>query len=112
MMKGLIMSTKKQLIKSAIASLFALTTASSIAATVSVSSTTQTEKCYGIVKAGMNDCATSRQSCAGSAKKDKQTDAFLFLPKGTCEKIVGGNLKSINPENKKETIQKIKVCRH
>lgn len=50
------------------------------------------EKCYGIVKAGMNDCATATQSCASSATKDRQPDAFIFLPKGDCLKIAGGSL--------------------
>lgn len=40
----------------------------------------------------MNDCQTSSQSCASSATKDRQPDAFIFLPKGTCNKIVGGSL--------------------
>jgi len=53
-----------------------------------------TEKCYGIAKAGMNDCSTATASCASSATKDKQADAFLLTPKGMCEKIVGGRLKS------------------
>ena len=52
------------------------------------------EKCYGVVKAGKNDCQTSNTACAGSATKDGQKDAWLYLPKGTCEKIVGGSLKS------------------
>lgn len=51
------------------------------------------EKCYGIVKAGKNDCQTSNSACAGTAKKDGQKDAWLFLPKGSCEKIVGASLK-------------------
>lgn len=50
------------------------------------------EKCYGIVKAGMNDCETSSSSCSGSAVKDNQPDAFVFVPKGLCNKIVGGSL--------------------
>ncbi len=50
------------------------------------------EKCYGIVKAGMNDCQTHNTSCASSATKDKQPDAFVFVPKGLCEKIVDGSL--------------------
>jgi uncharacterized membrane protein len=50
------------------------------------------EKCYGIVKAGMNDCNTSTTSCAGSATKDNQSDAFILVPKGLCNKIVGGSL--------------------
>lgn len=54
--------------------------------------TPETEKCYGIVKMGANDCATAKASCAGSATKDNQKDAFLLMPKGLCEKIVGGSL--------------------
>lgn len=54
-----------------------------------------TEKCYGIVKTGMNDCKTTTQSCAGSAITDRQPDAFLFVPKGLCQKIVGGSLTVI-----------------
>jgi uncharacterized membrane protein len=50
------------------------------------------EKCYGIVKAGKNDCQTNSNACAGTAKKDGQKDAWIYLPKGTCEKIVGGSL--------------------
>lgn len=52
----------------------------------------KSEKCYGIVKAGQNDCATATSSCAGTAKKDAQPDAFIAVPAGTCEKIVGGSL--------------------
>jgi uncharacterized membrane protein len=50
------------------------------------------EKCYGIVKAGKNDCQTNTHACAGTATKDGQKDAWIYLPKGTCEKIVGGSL--------------------
>ena len=51
------------------------------------------EKCYGITKAGMNDCQTANSSCAGTAKMDHQKDAFVAVPKGTCDKIAGGTLK-------------------
>ncbi|MBE8190559.1 MAG: DUF2282 domain-containing protein [Candidatus Thioglobus sp.] len=50
------------------------------------------EKCYGVVKAGQNDCATKTSSCAGSATTDGQKDAFIAIPKGLCEKLVGGSL--------------------
>lgn len=50
------------------------------------------EKCYGIVKAGKNDCQTVTSACAGTSKQDGQKDAWLYVPKGTCEKIVGGSL--------------------
>ena len=51
------------------------------------------EKCYGIVKAGKNDCKTSNSSCAGTSEVDNKPTAFLAVPKGTCEKITGGSLK-------------------
>ena len=51
------------------------------------------EKCYGVVKAGKNDCATKGGSCAGTAKMDAQGDAFVVVPKGLCEKLAGGPLQ-------------------
>jgi len=56
------------------------------------------ERCYGVAKAGKNDCVTPQGSCAGSSKKDSQPEAYLILPKGTCDKIVGG---SLTPPTKK-----------
>lgn len=55
---------------------------------------TPMEKCYGVVKSGKNDCQTATSACAGTSKKDSQKDAWIFLPKGTCEKIVGASLKT------------------
>ncbi|HSS86370.1 MAG TPA: DUF2282 domain-containing protein [Reyranella sp.] len=52
------------------------------------------EKCFGIAKAGKNDCQTATSSCAGTSKKDAQSDAWLSVPKGVCEKIAGGKLTS------------------
>jgi uncharacterized membrane protein len=52
-----------------------------------------TEKCYGVVKAGKNDCkAGPGTSCAGSSKTDGQGNAWMLVLAGTCEKIVGGSL--------------------
>lgn len=51
------------------------------------------ERCYGVTKAGKNDCATSTSACAGSAKLDDQKDAWVYLPKGMCEKLTGASLK-------------------
>lgn len=50
------------------------------------------EKCAGIVKAGKNDCATSANSCSGQVKADGNKEAWIYVPKGTCEKIVGGTV--------------------
>jgi uncharacterized membrane protein len=51
------------------------------------------EKCFGVAKAGKNDCQTANSACAGTSKTDGQKDAWLFVPKGSCEKLVGGSLK-------------------
>lgn len=50
------------------------------------------EKCYGAARAGKNDCFTASNSCAGTTEADAQKDAWIYVPKGTCDKIVGGNL--------------------
>lgn len=51
------------------------------------------EKCSGIVKAGMNDCGTSKHACAGQAATAGDQEEWIYVPEGTCEKIVGGTLK-------------------
>jgi uncharacterized membrane protein len=51
------------------------------------------EKCYGVAKAGKNDCAAGPgTSCAGTSKTDAQGNAWIYVPAGTCEKLVGGSL--------------------
>ncbi|MFB9137354.1 DUF2282 domain-containing protein [Vibrio olivae] len=52
------------------------------------------EKCYGVAKAGMNDCATKTSSCAGTSKMDHQKDAFVVVPKGLCDKLAGSSKMS------------------
>jgi uncharacterized membrane protein len=51
------------------------------------------EKCFGIAKAGQNDCQTSTHSCAGTASADNQGDSWIYVPAGTCAKIVAGESK-------------------
>ena len=53
----------------------------------------EAEKCYGIARAGKNDCQTTNSSCAGTSKRDTQGDAWVYMPKGSCEKIVNGSLQ-------------------
>ncbi|MBI3230167.1 MAG: DUF2282 domain-containing protein [Burkholderiales bacterium] len=52
------------------------------------------EKCYGIAKAGQNDCAApdGSHSCAGQSKADKAPNEWKYVAKGTCEKE-GGKTK-------------------
>jgi len=58
------------------------------------------EKCYGVVKAGHNDCgnAAKTHSCAGHATADADGGEWLALPTGTCEKLVGGSTSPIVAE--------------
>ena len=53
----------------------------------------EAEKCYGIAKAGKNDCQTANSSCAGTSRRDGQRDAWIYVPKGSCERLVNGSLK-------------------
>ena len=57
------------------------------------------EKCFGIAKAGQNDCATSKtpHACAGQSKVDNDPQEYKFVKTGTCEKLGG----SKEPKDKK-----------
>jgi len=50
------------------------------------------EKCYGVSKAGKNDCAAGVHSCAGQGTKNFDKTAFVYLPAGACAKLAGGTL--------------------
>ncbi|HEY9094848.1 MAG TPA: DUF2282 domain-containing protein [Hydrogenophaga sp.] len=49
------------------------------------------EKCYGIAKAGQNDCAnlSGSHSCAGQAKVDNGKDEWKYVAEGTCKTMNG-----------------------
>jgi uncharacterized membrane protein len=53
--------------------------------------TADQEKCYGIAKAGQNDCGTATHGCAGQAKADQEPGEWKYVAKGTCQKV-GGKL--------------------
>ena len=78
------------------ASTFALTLATALslsalptaAADGGVPANAGKEKCYGISKAGDNDCAAGPgTSCAGTSKISYQGNAWKLVPKGTCSTI-------------------------
>ena len=48
-----------------------------------------TEKCYGIAKAGKNDCGTAKHACAGESKTDNDKSEWKYVAKGSCEKMGG-----------------------
>jgi uncharacterized membrane protein len=84
------MSLKTVAIAAAVTSLLTL----SVAGTASAGDDKAAkEKCYGVAKAGKNDCAANSHSCAGQAKADDSPAEWKYVPKGECEKM-GGKLKA------------------
>jgi uncharacterized membrane protein len=47
------------------------------------------ERCFGIAKAGQNDCSTAKHGCNGQASVDYGPDEFKYVRKGTCLKMGG-----------------------
>ena len=78
-------------LQAAVAGLFALGFAASVSAQTAQPAGDK-ETCYGVAKAGQNDCATAKHACATMAKVDKDATDFTLVAKGTCEKI-GGTTK-------------------
>jgi uncharacterized membrane protein len=73
------------------------TAAASTAAATSHDAPGGREKCYGVVKAGKNDCSAADKShaCMGGAKTDGSGVEWIAVPKGVCEKLVNGSLTPI-----------------
>ena len=57
---------------------------------------TKDEKCAGVIKAGKNDCATSKNQCHGHVMTDRDSEAWIYVPKGLCSKIVGAHITAQN----------------
>lgn len=83
------MNARQMTLVAALASLVA------VAGTAHAADHTNQDKCFGVAKAGKNDCANASgtHSCAGQAKKDNDPGDFKFVAKGSCEKM-GGKLSS------------------
>ena len=79
------MNTRRMLLAAVLAGLGATAT------TEALQAAGDKEKCYGIAKAGKNDCADANgvHSCAGQAKVDNGKSEWKYVAKGTCEKEGG-----------------------
>ncbi|MFO1436349.1 MAG: DUF2282 domain-containing protein [Gammaproteobacteria bacterium] len=86
--------TTREIITSALASLFALSMVSTTA--VAAADHSNDEKCAGAVKAGKNDCATPHNACHTQVKVDGNPEAWIYVPKGTCDKILGAHVTTVN----------------
>lgn len=86
----------KKIVIAALSTVVALGMASQVTAAESKKMTSHNvmkgmEKCYGIAKKGQNECATATAMCGGTSTKDSAKDAWIAVPKGTCNKIVNGS---------------------
>ncbi|GJL85417.1 MAG: membrane protein [Micavibrio sp.] len=86
--------TKKLVISTAISAAILSFSATGAMAHLEPKKGEDTEKCYGVVKAHKNDCASKagKHSCSGRAKLDADKNEWIKLPSGLCEKLVGGAL--------------------
>ena len=62
------------------------------------------EKCAGIAKTAKNDCGSldGKHACSGMAKTDNSPQEWVYVPKGTCDKIVGGKVAAVKPAAEKK----------
>ena len=91
--------TQRLIASSALASLLALAALPSHAA----DDGKDKETCFGIAKAGQNDCASlsGAHSCAGQASADKAPDDFKYVATGTCHTLGGMTLDETKAKMKK-----------
>jgi uncharacterized membrane protein len=83
--------SNSNLLRTAMASLLAI--GASITATAALADDHDgQEQCAGVIKAGKNDCATSTNACHSHVTTDSNPEAWIYLPTGTCEKIVGARV--------------------
>ncbi|MBT9490357.1 MAG: DUF2282 domain-containing protein [Rubrivivax sp.] len=78
------MNQRRLVISSALASALAMGLVAPAAAQAK-------DKCYGIAKAGQNDCANlaGTHSCAGQSKVDNDAGEWKYVAKGTCKDMKG-----------------------
>ena len=86
------MNTQRTLLHAAVATLLAAGIAAQSASAVAADEAR--EKCFGVAKAGQNDCGSnkSKHACAGQSRMDNDPADFKFVPKGTCEKMGGSTM--------------------
>ena len=78
---------QRAMIAAAAASLMSLAFVSATA----VAQEKEKEKCFGIAKAGQNDCANlaGTHTCAGQSKVSNDKGEWKYVAKGTCKEMKG-----------------------
>jgi len=87
------MSKNSSMLQVAISGVLAL--AGTAIASTAFAADDSKEQCAGIVKAGKNDCATATNACHGHVTADANAQAWIYVPKGTCDRIVGGQVVQV-----------------
>lgn len=89
---------KRHFIKTAASSLLAL----GIVAAAVPSQAASMDKCFGVAKAGQNDCGglSGLHSCKGSSTTSYDPGDFKAVPSGTCAKMGG-----LSMQQAKETLK-------
>jgi len=78
-------------IQAAVAGLLALGFAASTVTAQPAAPQPSKDKCYGVAKAGQNDCASGKHACAGQSKAEMDPMDWKYVERGSCEKM-GGKL--------------------
>ena len=90
--------SNSNLLRAAMTSLLAIGASTAVTA---VRADHHQEQCAGVIKAGKNDCATSTNACHSHVTTDNNPEAWIYVPTGTCEKIVGARVvKVVDPTPK------------
>ncbi len=95
------MKQHDSILRATIAGVLALSTLA-VAGTASAAADDGKEQCAGIAKVGQNDCATSMNACHGHATAESLSEAWIYLPKGTCERISGGRVVTVKDPTPKK----------
>ncbi|MEJ1962771.1 MAG: DUF2282 domain-containing protein [Gammaproteobacteria bacterium] len=94
--------SNQAIVRLAITSVIALSGAAFATSAIASDDNSDKEQCAGIIKAGKNDCATAANACHGHVESDAAPMAWIYLPKGTCERLVGARVvKVVDPTPKK-----------
>jgi uncharacterized membrane protein len=76
---------------STVASLLSAAALAALATAPVQAQETKTERCYGVAKAGKNDCGTATHGCANQAAEDRMPTEWVKVPAGLCAKLAGGS---------------------
>jgi uncharacterized membrane protein len=94
--------SRQTTLRLAITSVLALSGAALATSAMAADDNSDKEQCAGIIKAGKNDCATATNACHGHVEVDANPNAWIYVPKGTCERLVGGRVVHVvDPTPKK-----------